>query len=68
MTVQFPVEMRVAPTVTNSYTNRDNTASLATQGLAGSIMKQGVNLNATISLGSYPYCYFDYTGSIDAEI
>ena len=68
MTVQFPVEMRVAPTVTNSYTNRDNTASLATQGLAGSIMKQGVNLNATINLGSYPYCYFDYTGSIDAEI
>lgn len=68
MTVQFPVEMRVAPTVTNSYTNRDNTASLATQGLTNSIMKQGVNLNATISLVAYPYCYFDYTGSMDAEI
>ncbi len=68
MTVQFPVEMRVAPTVTNSYTNRDNTASLATQGLTNSIMKQGVNLNATINLVSYPYCYFDYTGSMDAEI
>ena len=68
MTVQFPVEMRVAPTVTNSYTNRDNTASLATQGLTNSIMKQGVNLNATISLVAYPYCYFDYTGSIDAEL
>ena len=68
VTVQFPVEMRVAPTVTNSYTNRDNTASLATQALTNSIMKQGVNLKATISLVSYPYCYFDYTGSIDAEL
>ena len=68
MTVQFPVEMRVAPTVTNSHTNRDNTASLATQGLTNSIMKQGVNLNATISLVAYPYCYFDYTGSMDAEL
>ena len=68
VTVQFPVEMRVAPTVTNSHTNRDNTASLATQGLTNSIMRQGVNLKATISLVSYPYCYFDYTGSIDAEL
>lgn len=67
-TFQFPVTMRVYPSVTHSYTNRDNTASLTTNNLANSILDNGIRLQTTCSVTSYPYCYFDYHGSFDAEL
>ena len=68
VTLFFPVTMRTAPSVTHSYVNKDNTNSLVTNNLSNAITEHGIRMHTTVGLTAYPYCYYNYQGSFDAEL
>lgn len=64
----FPTVMRDIPTVAVSYTNDDNTASVAISGLNNSRTAQGIRYAFTVSNLVFPYAGFLITSAVSAEL
>jgi hypothetical protein len=66
--MQFPVTLRAIPAVTVSYVNVDNTASVNVSALNNSRTTQGIRYSFTVANAAFPYCGFNITSNVDAEL